>query len=132
MVVIENFEYVKKASGRPKLAEDQKKPKFNKKEYMKAYMKEYNQKNSNVQYNRRNTAYYIKKFNIGKEFIDKYGIFTANLYKCTEDLKKISNDCPMFLENMKELINELQLEKEKVAELEKEKVAELEKENVVV
>ena len=139
MSEVKNIEYIKKSVGRPKLSNDQKKPKvikysknpvgrpkkannqdgFDKKAYMKEYMKEYNQKNSNGQHNRRNTSYYIKKFNIDKEFIDKYGIFTAAMYKCKEDLKKINTDCPMFLEDMREYITELQVEqKNHVADLE--------------
>tara|TARA_R110001632_G_scaffold45249_1_gene114963 strand:- start:1130 stop:1591 length:462 start_codon:yes stop_codon:yes gene_type:complete len=144
MSEVKNIEYVKKSVGRPKLPEDQKKPKkpkvikysknpvgrpkkgfseqvFDKKAYMKEYMKDYNKKNSNGQHNRRNTTYYIKKFNIDKDFVETYGIFTANMYKCREDLKKIKTDCPMFLEDMKDFIKDLQVQVEEpnhVADLE--------------
>ena len=71
-------------------------------------MKEYNSKNKNEQYNRRNTSYYVKRFNIDDDFVAKYGIYTASVYKCRDYLQKISTDCPMFLEDMKEYIKDLQ------------------------
>ena len=133
MTEVKNIEYIKKSVGRPRIPEDQKKKKvikysmnpvgrpkkistdqiFNKKEYMKKYMKEYNKNNSNGQHNRRNTTYYINKFNIDKDFIKTYGIYTANMYKCREDLKKLKTDCPMFLEDIKDFIKELETEEKK-------------------
>jgi hypothetical protein len=99
------LEYVKKPVGRPKKHQEEKT--FDKKTYMKEYMKEYNSKNKIEHYNRRNTSYYVKKFNIDNDFINKYGIYTASVYKCKEDLKKIKSDCPTFLKDMKDFIKEL-------------------------
>ena len=105
MIKSNNVDYVKKPVGRPKKNVDD--PKFDKKTYMKEYMKEYNLKNKNDQYNKRNTSYYIKNFNIDKEFIDKYGIYTASIHKCIENITKINNECPMFLNDIKNIVNEL-------------------------
>ena len=102
--------------GRPK--KEKSDAKFDKKKYMREYMQQYQLKNKDTQLNRRNTSYYIKKFNIDKDFIDKYGIFTAVMYKCREDLKKIKNDCPMFIEDIKGFITELEVEeKNHIADL---------------
>jgi hypothetical protein len=129
-VSVANYEYVKKPLGRPKLSEDKKKkpknkisvnpvgrPKkevseatFDKKAYMKQYMKEYNQKNKEGQHHRRNTSYYINRYNIDSDFVDKYGIYTACIYKTIEDLKLIHKDCPLFLKDIKDYIEKLENE----------------------
>ena len=103
--------------GRPKKGEVRKEDeKFDKKEYMKNYMRTYmntyNYKNKNAQLHRRNTTYYIKKFDIEKEFVDKYGIYTASVYKCMEDFKKIREECPMFLNDVKKFVEVIALENE--------------------
>ena len=103
--VNEEIAYVKKSPGRPK--KENKEGKFDKKAYMKKYMKVYNQTNKGDQLHRRNTSYYIKKFNIEKEFVDKYGIYTASMYKCFDTINKVKNDCPLnMLKNIKEYIDD--------------------------
>ena len=112
-----DVEIKKVKRGRPKKGEVRKEEdKFNQKKYMKTYMKSYmssyNKKNKNAQLHRRNTSYYINKFNIDKDFVDKYGIYTASVYKCMEDIKKIKEDCPMFLNDIKKFVEVIALENE--------------------
>ena len=107
-------QYVKRPVGRPK--KETSDAVFDKKEYMRNYMKRYNQDHKQVQLHRRNTSYYVNKFNIPKEYLEKYGVYTAMMYKLTEDLKKMKNDCPMFLEDVKEIIKDIE-KKNHVADL---------------
>ena len=104
-----NVNYVIRPVGRPK--KEKSDAVFNKKEYMREYMKRYNADNKSGQLHRRNTSYYVRKFNIPKEVVDKYGIFTGCIFKCKEDIKKINQDCPLFIEDIKQYIDELQKEK---------------------
>jgi hypothetical protein len=106
--------YVKRPVGRPK--KEKSDATFDQKAYMKAYMKRYNQDNKVAQLHRRNTSYYVNKFNIPKDYLDKYGIYTARMYKITEELKKFKAECPMFLEDVKEIIKGLE-KKNHVADL---------------
>jgi hypothetical protein len=103
--------FVKRPVGRPK--KEKSEAVFDKKEYMRNYMKKYNKDNKNVQLYRRNTSYYVNKFNIPADYLDKYGVYTALMYKMTEDLKKIKNDCPVFLDDIKDIIKDLQEEDKK-------------------
>lgn len=98
--------YVKRRVGRPK--KEKSDATFDQKAYMKAYMKKYNQDNKQVQLHRRNTSYYVNKFNIPKDYLDKYGVYTARMYKITEELKKFKEECPMFLEDVKDIIKGLE------------------------
>ena len=107
-------QYVKRPVGRPK--KETSDAVFDKKEYMRKYMKRYNQDNKNIQLYRRNTSYYVNKFNIPKDYLEKYGVYTAMMYKMTEDLKRMKNDCPMFLEDVKEVIKDIE-KKNHVADL---------------
>jgi len=91
--------------GRPK--KEKSDAKFDKKTYMREYMKGYQLKNKEKQHARRNTSYYINRYNLSQEFVDTYGIDTANVYKCMEVIKKIENDCPQFLPNIKMFIETL-------------------------
>ncbi len=106
--------FVKRAVGRPK--KETSDAAFDKKEYMRKYMKRYNEDNKNIQLYRRNTSYYVNKFNIPKDYLEKYGVYTAMMYKMTEELKKMKNDCPMFLEDVKEIIKDIE-KKNHVADL---------------
>ena len=115
MSEVKNIEYIKKSVGRPKKVTTE--SSFDKKAYMKNYMREYNSKNKKEQYNRRNTSYYVKRLNIPDDIIKKYGIYTAAVCKSKECLDSLNNDCPAFLEDIKEYIKELQLKKNHVADL---------------
>ena len=106
--------YVKRPVGRPK--KEKSDATFDQKAYMKAYMKKYNQDNKVSQLHRRNTSYYVNKFNISRDYLDKYGVYTAMIYKVTQELKKIKKECPMFLEDMKNVIEDLE-KKNDVADL---------------
>jgi hypothetical protein len=96
--------YNKKA-GRPKKEKGE--AKFDKKEYMRNYMKIYKAKNKDTQLARRNTSYYISKYNIDQEFVNKYGIYTAQVYKTMEDIKKIKKECPSFIKDINEFIKNI-------------------------
>jgi len=104
------IQYVKKRVGRPK--KEVSEAQFDKKKYMKEYMKKYNDEHKEIQLNRRNTAYYIEKFNIEKEFSDKYGIYTGMIYKCMNDIKKINQYCPLFVKDIDDFVKSI-IEKEK-------------------
>jgi hypothetical protein len=106
--------FVKRAVGRPK--KETSDAKFDQKEYMKNYMKRYNQEHKQVQLHRRNTSYYVNKFNIPKDYLEKYGVYTARMYKMTEELKRFKEECPMFLEDVKEIIKDIE-KKNHVADL---------------
>lgn len=101
-----SIEFNKKA-GRPKKEGG---PMFDKKTYMRNYMKEYKQKNKDKQLARRNTSYYISKYNINESFVKKYGIYTAQIYKTFGDLKKIHKECPTFIEDISKYIETLKKE----------------------
>jgi hypothetical protein len=92
-------------AGRPK--KEKSDAKFDKKAYMREYMKSYQLKNKDKQLARRNTSYYVTKHKLSQEFVDMYGINTANVYKCMEIIKKIENECPQFLSNIKEFVETL-------------------------
>jgi hypothetical protein len=92
-------------AGRPK--KEKSDAKFDKKAYMRDYMKSYQLKNKDKQLARRNTSYYVTKHKLSQEFVDMYGINTANVYKCMEIIKKIQNECPQFLPNIKEFVENL-------------------------
>jgi len=106
--------FVKRKVGRPKKKEGEEK--FSHKDYMREYMKRYNQDHKQVQLHRRNTSYYVNKFNIPKDYLEKYGVYTARMYKMTEELKKFKAECPMFLEDVKDIITDLE-KKNHVADL---------------
>jgi hypothetical protein len=97
-------------AGRPK--KEKSETKFDKKEYMRNYMKEYKAKNKDKQLARRNTSYYISKYNIDQEFVNKYGVYTAQIYKTMEDIKKIKNECPLFIEDITEYIKNINKEEQ--------------------
>jgi hypothetical protein len=97
--------------GRPK--KEKSDAKFDKKAYMREYMKGYQLKNKDKQHARRNTSYYINRYNLTQEFVDMYGINTANIYKCMEIIKKIEKECPQFLPNIKEFVEILVKDNEK-------------------
>ena len=106
--------YVIRPVGRPK--KEKSDATFDSKAYMKAYMKKYNQDHKVSQLHRRNTSYYVNKFNISRDYLDKYGVYTAMIYKVTQELKKIKKECPMFLEDVKDVIEDLE-KKNDVADL---------------
>ncbi len=91
--------------GRPKKVKSD--AKFDKKTYMRNYMKTYQARNPAEQQARRNTHYYIKKFNISQDFVDKYGVWTGHIYKTIEDINKINEECPSFIENIKEYLENI-------------------------
>ncbi len=91
-------------AGRPK--KETSDAKFDKKTYMREYMKTYQIKNKESQLARRNTSYYVTKHNLSQEFVDKYGINTANVYKCMEDIRKVQKFCPEFLKDIKKFVDE--------------------------
>ena len=72
----------------------EKKPPVDKREYMRNYMKIYKQRNMVQEQNRRNTGYYMKKFNIPQEFKDEFGVNTCRVFKAIEAMKHIKNDFP--------------------------------------
>ena len=70
----------------------EKKPRVDKKEYMRNYMRQYKQKNMVQEQNRRNTGYYMKKFNIPQEFKDEFGVNTCKVWKAIEAMKHIKTE----------------------------------------
>jgi hypothetical protein len=72
----------------------EKKPPVDKKEYMRLYMREYKKRNMVQECNRRNSQYYMKKFNIPQEFKDEFGTSTCRAYKAIEAMKHIKTDFP--------------------------------------
>lgn len=72
----------------------EKKPPVDKTEYMRNYMREYKQRNAVKECNRRNTGYYMKKFNIPKEFKDEFGTATCRAWKAIESMKHIKSEFP--------------------------------------
>ena len=103
-----SIEYNKKA-GRPKKDNANK---FDKKAYMRNYMKEYKAKNKDTQLARRNTSYYISKYSIDADFVKRYGIYTAQIFKTMGDIKKIKNECPLFINDICEYIDKIKKEEE--------------------
>jgi hypothetical protein len=61
---------------------------------MRIYMREYKKKNMVQEQNRRNTGYYMKKFNIPDEFKKEFGVNTCRCYKAIEAMKHIKTDFP--------------------------------------
>ncbi len=92
-------------AGRPK--KEKSDAKFDKKKYMREYMRSYQIKNKETQHARRNTSYYVNKHNLSQDFVNKYGINTANVYKCMEDIRKVQKFCPEFLKDIKEFLDEI-------------------------
>ena len=72
----------------------EKKPPVDKTEYMRTYMREYKKKNMVQEQNRRNTGYYMKKYNIPQEFKDEFGVNTCRVWKAIESMKHIKSDFP--------------------------------------
>lgn len=72
----------------------EKKPPVDKTEYMRNYMRGYKKKNMVQEQNRRNTGYYMKKFNIPQEFKDEFGVNTCRAWKAIESMKHIKKDFP--------------------------------------
>lgn len=70
----------------------EKKEPIDKKEYMRNYMKQYKQKNPTREKNRRNTGYYMKKYNIPQEFKDEFGVHTCKVFKAIEAMKHIKSE----------------------------------------
>ena len=70
----------------------EKKPPVDKKEYMRNYMREYKKKNMVQEQNRRNTGYYMKKFNIPDEFKKEFGVNTCKVWKAIEAMKHIKTE----------------------------------------
>lgn len=85
----------KKKRGRPKLATT-----IPRAEYMKNYMKAYNEKNKETQKMRHNTYYYLNNTAMPKEYLDKYGLFACQVYKTRNDVMKIKEVCPQFLSDV--------------------------------
>ena len=71
-----------------------KKEPIDKKTYMREYMREYSKKNKAVELARRNTCYYMKKYNIPEEFKSHFGLYTADCWKAIETMKKVKTNCP--------------------------------------
>lgn len=92
----------KKLAGRPKTKTKQ--TPEERKAYQKEYMKQYHLKHRKTQIARRNTCYYVNKFNLPPEFAAKYGIYTCEIYKCQEAIKKMKEDCPEFLNDIKQFL----------------------------
>ena len=88
----------KKAEKAEKVKEEkpkkEKKPPVDKTEYMRTYMREYKKKNMVQEQNRRNTGYYMKKYNIPQEFKDEFGVNTCRVWKAIESMKHIKSDFP--------------------------------------
>ena len=72
--------------------QQEKKQPVDKKEYMRNYMKLYKQKNPTKEKNRRNTGYYMKKYNIPQEFKDEFGVHTCKVWKAIEAMKHIKTE----------------------------------------
>lgn len=70
----------------------EKKPPIDKREYMRNYMKEYKKRNMVQEQNRRNTGYYMKKYNIPQEFKDEFGVNTCKVWKAIEAMKHIKKE----------------------------------------
>ena len=66
----------------------------NKTEYMKQYMREYTAKNKDRELARRNSCYYIKKYNISKEFKQEFEIYTADCWKAISAIQNIKKNHP--------------------------------------
>ncbi len=82
----------KKKRGRPKLETT-----IPRAEYMKTYMKAYNEKNKDTQKLRHNNYYYLNNSDMTKEYVEKYGLFACQVYKTKIEVDKIKKDCPQFL-----------------------------------
>ena len=100
---------INKKVGRPKKENG---VKFDKKTYMREYMKLYKQKNKEKQLARRNTSYCLSKFDIEESFVKKYGIYTAQMHKTFDAIKKINQECPVFIEDIDKYIKEIKKEKQ--------------------
>jgi hypothetical protein len=85
----------KKKRGRPKSENT-----IPRAEYMKNYMKAYNEKNKDTQKLRHNNYYYLNNSEMPKEYIQKYGLFACLVYKTKIEVDKIKNDCPQFLSDV--------------------------------
>lgn len=84
----------KRSRGRPK------KEKTDRKEYLRNYMREYNKKNNEAQRKRFNNYYYLKKSDMDKSYIEKYGNHAYIVFKTREAVKQLKNDCPQFLSDI--------------------------------
>mgnify|MGYP003678455850 CR=1 FL=1 len=62
--------------------------------YMKQYMREYTAKNKDRELARRNSCYYIKKYNIPKEFKQEFEIYTADCWKAITAIQNIKKNHP--------------------------------------
>ena len=85
----------KKKRGRPKLETT-----IPRAEYMKNYMKAYNEKNKDTQKLRHNNYYYLNNSDMPKDYVAKYGLFACQVYKTKIEVDKIKQDCPQFLSDV--------------------------------
>ncbi len=93
----ERNEAKKKAKEEAKeviVVEKEKKEPVDRKTYMREYMRRYKEKNPVQEKNRRNTGYYVKKFNISKEFKEEFGVNTCKIHKAIEAMKHIKTNYP--------------------------------------
>jgi hypothetical protein len=68
------------------------------------YMKEYRAKNlENMKAYERN-KYYKNKFNLEDKFIEKFGIYSGDVYKIQKDLGKIKEKHPELITHILELL----------------------------
>jgi sRNA-binding protein len=83
---------IEKEKEKEEKPKKEKKPPIDKKEYMRNYMKQYKQKNPTKEKNRRNTGYYMKKYNIPQEFKNEFGVHTCKVWKAIEAMKHIKTE----------------------------------------
>tara|TARA_R110000868_G_scaffold226719_1_gene479393 strand:- start:835 stop:1236 length:402 start_codon:yes stop_codon:yes gene_type:complete len=72
----------------------EKKPPVDRTTYMREYMRQYKENNKTQEQNRRNTGYYMKKYDIPKEFKDEFGVNTCRCWKAIEAMKHIKKEFP--------------------------------------
>ena len=71
-----------------------KKTREEKQEYMRNYMRNYQKKNKEAELARRNTCYYLKKYDISDDFKNEFKIHTADAWKAIETMKRIKKNSP--------------------------------------
>lgn len=86
-----------KKRGRPRKNDPEQK-----KTYMRIYMKDYYEKNKEIQQSQKKNYYYKNRKDMPKEYIDKFGAYASSLYKIHRLMDNIKKHKPELLAEIKE------------------------------
>ena len=70
------------------------------KEYMKEYMRNYVKNNKQASQLYHNSRYYLSNTDMPKDYMEKYNKYACLIYKAQQDLKKIKDLCPEYIEDV--------------------------------